>query len=97
MPDLVITERARHGIEKCRAFLKAKNPDASQRAAQAIKQRLQILMDHPEAGRLINPETGLREWLIPFGASGYVALYQLIPKRDLILILAFRHQREAGY
>jgi len=36
-----------------------------------------------------------REWLIPFGGSGYIALYHFDGSRALIL--AVRHQREAGY
>jgi plasmid stabilization system protein ParE len=37
----------------------------------------------------------LREWVIDFGDSGYVARYRLDP--DEVVILAARHQREAGY
>lgn len=39
----------------------------------------------------------MRELLIPFGKSGYVALYRHEPDKDVVHILAFRHQREAGY
>ena len=41
--------------------------------------------------------SGLRELVIPFGAAGYVALYRHEPDDDQVMILAFRHQREAGY
>ena len=37
-----------------------------------------------------------REVIIPFGATGYVALYELLPSGD-VLILAVRHQREEDY
>jgi hypothetical protein len=40
---------------------------------------------------------GHRELVIPFGNSGYVALYRYEPGDDAVLILAFRHQKEAGY
>lgn len=36
-----------------------------------------------------------REWLIAFGDSGNVVLYRL--EGDLAIVLAVRHQREAGY
>jgi hypothetical protein len=35
--------------------------------------------------------------LISFGDSGYVALYRYQPQEDAVFILAFRHQKEAGY
>ena len=35
-----------------------------------------------------------REWLISFGDSGYVALYRF--DGEEAVILAIRHQREAG-
>jgi plasmid stabilization system protein ParE len=31
------------------------------------------------------------------GSTGYVALYSLEEDQDAVLILAIRHQREAGY
>lgn len=39
----------------------------------------------------------LRELVITFGQSGYVALYRHDPVGDIVYILAFRHQKEAGY
>lgn len=35
----------------------------------------------------------LRELIIPFGASGYVALFE-IENRDTLTVLAVRHTRE---
>ena len=42
-------------------------------------------------------EYGLRELVISRGRTGYVALYSLEEGQDAALILAIRHQREAGY
>jgi plasmid stabilization system protein ParE len=36
-----------------------------------------------------------REQVVPFGESGYVVLYR--PEGETAVILAVRHQREAGY
>lgn len=36
-----------------------------------------------------------REWVIPFGDSGYVARYRI--EGETVTILAVRHQREAGF
>jgi hypothetical protein len=38
----------------------------------------------------------LRELVIPFGASGYVALFE-IDNEETVTILAVRHQREDDY
>ncbi|MBV8626397.1 MAG: type II toxin-antitoxin system RelE/ParE family toxin [Paraburkholderia sp.] len=38
----------------------------------------------------------LRELIIPFGASGYVALFE-IDDNQTVTILAVRHQRESDY
>ncbi|MDP9838109.1 plasmid stabilization system protein ParE [Neorhizobium huautlense] len=56
-----------------------------------------MLEQSPEIGRPASGTESLRELLIPFGHSGYVALYRFHPAEDIIYILAFRHQREAGY
>lgn len=39
----------------------------------------------------------LRELVIAFGDSGYVALYRYVPADSAVYVLAFRHQKEAGY
>jgi mRNA-degrading endonuclease RelE of RelBE toxin-antitoxin system len=38
----------------------------------------------------------LRELVIPFGAAGYVALFE-IEDNETVTILAIRHQREEDY
>lgn len=38
-----------------------------------------------------------RELPIPFGSTGYLALYRYDASRDTVYVLAFRHQRQAGY
>jgi len=56
---------------------------------------LEILVRHPLIGR--SSEDGLRELVISRGKSGYVALYQYFEAEDVVLVLAIRHQREAGF
>ncbi len=51
----------------------------------------------PEIGRIHPEDRSLRELVIPSGASGYVALYRFEAAEDLVAVLAFRHQREAGW
>lgn len=97
MPRVIVTSGAMRGLERCRRFLAEKNPRAAQRAAAAIKKSLARLADFPEIGRPHPEEPDLRELIIGFGDSGYVALYRHEPAQDLVLVLALRHQKEAGY
>lgn len=93
---LIYSPLAIRDIERLYGFLKSKSPDAARRAVLAIRQSLTMLGEQPEAGR--RPEgagEGLREWLIPFGQAGYVALYRVLP--DKVIILTLRHMSEAGY
>jgi len=94
---LIVTAGAVSGLERCRAFLNDRNPAAAVRAAGVIGERFASLATAPRQGRPFAPSIDLRELIIPFGDTGYVALYRHEPAEDAIHILAFRHQREAGY
>jgi len=56
---------------------------------------VEILARHPLIGRPV--DEGLRELVISFGKTGYVAPYRFVPQRDEIRVLALRHQRELDY
>jgi plasmid stabilization system protein ParE len=68
---------------------------AAQDTARRIFEALEILQEHPEIGRKV--ASGQRELVISRGRTGYLALCRLLPRADKLLILALRHQREAGY
>ncbi|MFQ8433296.1 type II toxin-antitoxin system RelE/ParE family toxin [Amaricoccus sp. W119] len=96
MPRLIWTSEALRGVQRCHRFLAESSPAAASRAVRAIREGMRIVEAHPGAGRpaeKMPPE--FREWLIPFGDSGYVVLYRV--DGELALVLAVRHQREAGY
>jgi plasmid stabilization system protein ParE len=97
MPRVIVTAGAVAGLERCRRFLASKNPLAAKRAAAAISQRFEQLETHPEIGRPVPDHAKMRELVIAFGDSGYVALYRFDRPGDAVYILAFRHQKEAGY
>ena len=97
MSRVIITEGAATGLERCRLFLAEKNPQATLRAGQAIQHQFTLLESKPEIGRPIDDFPELRELIIPFGDSGYIALYRFERSDDSVYILAFRHQKEAGY
>ena len=96
MPRVIWTPAALGDVERLHDFLKDKNPLAARRAVRAIREGLNLLADQPQVGRPVeNMEPEFREWLISFGDSGYVALYHF--NGEDAVILAVRHQREAGY
>lgn len=97
MPRVIITEGAGQGLEHCRQFLAIKNPLAVKRAGQIIERQFALLETTPDIGRPLPELPALRELIINFGDSGYVALYRHEPADDAIYVLAFRHQKEAGY
>ena len=94
MPSVIITEGAGRGLERCRQFLSLKSPQVARRAGQTIERQFALLETTPEIGR---PFPEMRELVIGFGDSGYVALYRYEPAADTVYVLAFRHQKEAGY
>ena len=97
MPRVVVTETAAQGLGRCRLFLKEKNPQATARASQAIAQQFLLLEKEPVIGRPLADQPELRELVVAFGDSGYVALYRQDINADSVYVLAFRHQKEAGY
>ena len=97
MPRVIVTEGATKGLERCRRFLAAKAPDAVRRAAQAIERQFLLLESAPGIGRPLPEMPELRELVIAFGDAGYVALYRHELTDDAVYVLAFRHQKEAGY
>jgi addiction module RelE/StbE family toxin len=92
---VVYSKRALDHIERAFAFLRDKNPDAALNAVTAIKSAVENLAAHPLVGRRLEGE--LRELIISYGHSGYVALYRFEIARDEVRILAIRHQREVGF
>jgi plasmid stabilization system protein ParE len=96
MPRLIWSEPALRDVQRLHRFLVEKNTNAASRAVKAIRAGVEVLARHPEIGRPVEDmEPEYREWLIDFGDSGYVALYHY--DGETALIVAVRHQREAGY
>ena len=91
------TRAAREDLHRLFTFLVERDIQAARRAREAVVKAAGFLADFPFSCRKADPENPfLRELLIPFGASGYVALYE-IEAPDTVTILAIRHQREEDY
>ena len=95
MPQVVVSPSAATQLERLLEFLSEEDPAAAASAWQAILSGVSVLGDHPLMGRHVTGE--LRELLISFGRTGYVALYRFMPVTSEVQVLGFRHQRELHY
>jgi addiction module RelE/StbE family toxin len=96
MAALKWTRQALADVQRLHQFLNDKNPDSAIRAVKAIRSGVRILQSQPRIGHPASDmAAGYREWLIPFGHSGYVVLYRI--DGEEVILLALRHGREAGY
>lgn len=95
MAQIVYSARALENLEHASGFLLAENPATALAAADAIESAVNALAAHPLLGRRV--EEDLRELVISFGATGYIALYRFVVQDDTVRVLALRHQREVGY
>ena len=96
MPRLIWSPQALLDVQRLYRFLAIKNTEAAQRAVQALRQSVRVLGQQPGIGRPIEDmPVEFREWVIDFGDSGYVARYRV--DAEAIVILAVRHQKEAGF
>jgi plasmid stabilization system protein ParE len=93
--QVVYSENALANREGIVTFLAGNDPEAALAAVAAIESAVDALSRHPLIGRPATRE--LRELVISFGRTGYVALYRFLPARDEVRALAIRHQRELGY
>ena len=95
MARVVYVPVALRDLERLFEFLAERDPQAALDALQAIRSAVDILADHPLVGRVREGE--VRELVISFGASGYLALYRYLAVPDIVRVLGLRHQRELDY
>jgi plasmid stabilization system protein ParE len=70
--------------------------DIPERAVQAIKEGVTFLESSPFACRKAGSSSFVRELIIPFGHTGYVALFEVVDS-NTVIIGAIRYQREDDY
>lgn len=92
---MIYTANALADIERLTDFLIGSDPAAALETVDLITEAVSVLRRHPDVGRPVDQI--LRELVISRGRTGYVALYSHEEPEDCILILAIKHQREAGY
>ena len=70
--------------------------ELAEKALQSIKDGFTSLNRSPFTCRKTDQNPFLRELIIPFDCSGYVALFEILDS-TLVVIAAVRHQNEDGY
>jgi plasmid stabilization system protein ParE len=93
--EIVYSPNAIANIERAFEYLAERDPRSALAAASAIRTAVEVLAQHPLIGRPV--EGNLRELVISFGRTGYVALYRFVPSENRVRVLAIRHQRELDY
>ncbi|MGH8264150.1 MAG: type II toxin-antitoxin system RelE/ParE family toxin [Steroidobacteraceae bacterium] len=95
MARLIYGASALDGLERAFAALRTQDPPAAERAVHAIVSAVDNLSTHPLMGPRIDDE--IRELVISYGATGFLALYRFVVARDEVRVLAVRQQRGLGY
>lgn len=66
------------------------------RAVDAIEQACSFLQTSPFSCRKVGESGLVRELVIPFGATGFVALFEIVDA-GTVIVGAVRHQRESDF
>lgn len=95
MPQIKYSNRSQIDLRRLFIFLAEKDKSVANLAIKEIHESISTLSVMPEIGRPI--QDGLRELIIDFGSSGYIALYEFDEMLDEIVVYAIKHQREDDY
>lgn len=96
MPQIKYTEQIRNDFERLSTFLEINAPEKVSEAMETIFDKFDLLLTFPEMGSPVASKkiNNLRKLFIPYGQSGYVALYSYDSDDDLITLQSIRHSRE---
>ena len=93
--QVIYSARALDHLERAFEFIAEKEPRAARAAVQAIESAVSMLQTHPLIGRRVERE--VRELVISYGRTGYIALFRVDVVPEQIRVLAVRRQRELDY
>lgn len=100
MPHIVFTDRAKGDLVRLADFMREKDPATGKRVIKTILEGTGKLSSFPAIGKPVKDCEALpyaRELVIAFGSAGYNVLYEYAPNSDHVIVVAIRHNREAGY
>src|ERR1700747_893540 len=95
MATVEITQKTLADLERLFDFIATENPKKARGQILSVRKAFELLSDHPLLGR--PAEEGRQELILSRGRYGYIAKSRCLPAADIVLILAVRHQLEAGY
>lgn len=95
MAEVIVSKNADADLDRLVAFLSDEQPASALATYDLLLGALEVLRTYPTIGRPVDDV--LRELVISRGSTGYLALYEYSVDNDTVVILALRHQREAGY
>src|SRR3990167_4603785 len=95
MREIVWLDSAVNDVVRLREFIAKENPSAAKKAAAAIKDAAQRLMEAPSIGKPVKDLPPYRDLLTRFGAGGYVLRYRV--HTETIYVVHIRHYREADF
>lgn len=100
MPHVIFTDQAKRDLVRLADFMREKDPATGKRVIKTILESTGKLAGFPAIGKPVKDYEALpyaRELVIPFGSAGYNVLYDYTPDSDSVIVMAIRHNREAGY
>ena len=95
MAEVIVSRNADADLDRLVAFLIDGEPAAALATYDLLLGALEVLRTYPTIGRPVDGV--LRELVISSGSTGYLAMYEYDARADQVVVLALRHQREAGY
>jgi addiction module RelE/StbE family toxin len=99
MPQVIYSEQATSDIVRLAEFLEKIEPSLRQKVILTILEGIEVLEKFPRIAKTSQDEKykTMRELFIAFGKAGYVVLYEYHEEKNMVLITAIRHTREAGF
>ena len=91
-----LTGAARDDLRRLYKVLAERDDAAAERALEAIERGFGFLEHSPFSCRKAVASPLIRELIIAFGGTGYVALFSIDDERT-VTVAAVRHQREDDY
>ena len=96
MPSVKYSSQAIADLKRLHDFLATQDPDVARRAVFVIRDALEKVAFMPERFRPVEAKQYLREAIIDFGNSGYIARFRHLPDGD-VTIARIRHQKEDAF
>ena len=96
MPSIKYSQQAIADLQRLHVFLQTQDKVVAQKAIAVIRDALDKIVIMPERFRPVVGKPKLREVIIDFGNSGYIARFRHLPNGD-ITIARIKHQKEDAF